>query len=269
MNDTENKFLKLKNNLREKGKVVVAFSGGVDSTFLLKAAKDVLGNNVLAVTAESEAQLVDEMEATKRIAAQIGVEHIFVKTNELDDKEFTANPVNRCYLCKSKIYCEIRKVADNRNIKFIVEGSNADDLNDYRPGLKALSELSIFSPLKDARLTKSEIRSLSKQLDLPTWDKPALACLASRIPYGSEITIDKLRRIDKAESFLKENGFKQVRVRDHSTIARIEIEPDKFEKFFAGRFNLIAAEKFKELGYDYITLDVEGYRTGSMNINID
>ncbi|MFC2135369.1 ATP-dependent sacrificial sulfur transferase LarE [Bacteroidota bacterium] len=269
MNKSYPKLDHLKSIMSKMDAVIVAFSGGVDSTFLLKTAKDALGNNVLAVTAESSAQPTNELRETKKIAAELEVEHIFVQTNELEDKEFTANPTNRCYLCKSKIYSEVKKVADEKKIEFIIEGSNADDVNDYRPGLTALEELGILSPLKQAGLTKSEIRKLSKSMGLPTWDKPALACLASRIPYGSEITHEKLRRIDKAESFLRENGFKQVRVRDHQEIARIEIEKENLDKILENNFYSIVVKKFKDLGYSYVTIDLEGYRTGSMNINLD
>jgi uncharacterized protein len=245
--------------------VLIAFSGGVDSTFLLKVAKDVLDNNVLAVTTSSEVQSSYELNEAHEIAEELGVRYEVIKTNEMQNKDYTSNPINRCYFCKTILFSELKEIAQKYNIKYILDGSNADDTGDYRPGMLALKELEIRSPLKEAGLTKDDIRQLSKEMNLKTWDKPSLACMASRIPYGSEITYEKLERIEQAESFLRLNGFSQYRVRDHENIARIEVKKENFHNFLEDQFNETLTKKFKELGYLYVTLDLEGYKTGSMN----
>lgn len=259
------KIEKLENLLRDYKSALIAFSGGVDSTYILKIAKNILGDNVKAVTAVSDVQMNDEVEATKELASKIGVELIIAETNELEREEYVSNPEDRCYHCKHILYSEIMKIARDENLNVILDGTNADDIDDYRPGMKALEELEILSPLKIAGLTKSEIREHSKILGLPTSEKPAMACLSSRIPYGTRITKEKLRRVDEAESFLRGEGFIQVRVRDHDDIARIEVEKDKLELILANGFSDRVVEKFKELGYLYITLDLEGYTMGSLN----
>ena len=261
----EHKLDKLRNILGEMDSALVAYSGGVDSTFLLKVAYDVMGEKVLAVTANSEVQSETEIEEAARIIGDIGARHLVIETNEMQDDAYKANSIDRCYHCKKILFSDLVKVAEEHNIDFILEGSNADDLNDYRPGLKAIEELKIRSPLKEAELTKEEIRSFSKAMGLKTWDKPAFACLASRIPYGTEITNDKLRRVDKAEFYLRSLGFYQVRVRDHGDIARIEVLSSEFDRLFRNGLIEQITGKFKELGYLYVTVDLEGYKTGSMN----
>jgi len=196
---------------------------------------------------------------------EIDVKHIIIQTREMSDETFVSNPPDRCYHCKKRIFSELKKIAIEKSIPFIIDGTNADDLNDYRPGMRALRELNIRSPLREAGLTKMEIRKYSERMGLPSWDKPALACLASRIPYGDRITSDKLKRIDQAEFFLREFRFKQIRVRDHNGIARIEVSPEEIDFFLKEGFPEIVSKRLKSFGFTYVTLDLEGYRTGSLN----
>jgi len=265
MESTEEKYQRLQNILKEMRHVLVAFSGGTDSTFLLKVAADVLGNQVLAVTANSEIQPQHEFEEAKAFVQKLGVAHLVIRTNEMQDETFLQNPPDRCYHCKKSIFSAMKQIALEKGIPFIVDGTNADDIQDYRPGLRALNELNIRSPLRKAQLTKSEIRQLSKEMNLPTWDRPALACLASRIPYGTRITPEKLARIDKSESYLRDIGFTQIRVRDHDTIARIEVSRENKNLFLDNKFSDKIVQYIKDLGYQYVALDLEGYRTGSLN----
>ena len=263
--ELENKFKKLKEQLIELGSVAIAYSGGVDSTFLLKVAHDLLGEKAIGVTARSSTYPEREFREAKKYAEEFGARHIVIVSEELEIEGFAQNPVNRCYYCKSELFTKVREVADQNNISFVLDGSNLDDLGDYRPGMQAAKELNVVSPLKEAGLTKDEIRILSKKLGIPTWNKPAFACLSSRFPYGQEITEKKLSMVELAEQFLLDRGFRQVRVRHHGDIARIEVAQEEREKFFDLALMDEVGEKLKEIGFTYITLDILGYRTGSMN----
>ena len=261
----DEKLRRLKQILSEAKSALIAFSGGVDSTFLLSVAKEVLADEILAATAKAGIFPSYEIQEAKEIAASIGVNHIFIETGQLRDTNFVNNPRDRCYICKKILFSNLIKIARENDLNYVLDGSNYDDLSDYRPGAQAALEFGIRSPLQEAELSKAEIRILSQKMGLKTWDKPPLACLATRIPYGEKITKERLKRIDQAETFLLQLGLKGVRVRDHNSIARIEVakenisrllEPDRTEKI---------AVHLKSLGYTYITVDLEGYRTGSLN----
>lgn len=255
----------LKDIIRKKGSAAVAFSGGVDSTFLIKVAKEVLGDKLIAVTATSSTYPERELNEAIKYAKDFGVKHIIISSEELDIEGFASNPKNRCYYCKKELFTKVKEVALENGIEYVFDGSNLDDNGDYRPGMQAAKELLVASPLKEAGLTKKDIRDLSKEYGLATWNKPAFACLSSRFPYGNKITLPKLKMIDKAEQFLLDMGIRQVRVRHHGEIARIEVAPEEREKFFNIEFMDKISSKFKEIGFIYTTLDIAGYRTGSMN----
>lgn len=261
----EEKLKKLKEYLRELNSVAVAFSSGVDSTFLLKTAHDVLGDKVIAVTASSCSFPQRELNEAKNFCKQQGIKHIICESEELKIKGFSNNPKNRCYLCKRELFEKIGEIAAEHQIDNIVEGSNMDDNGDYRPGLLAVAELRVKSPLRKAELTKAEIRMLSKEMGLSTWNKQSFACLSSRFVYGETITEEKLSMVDKAEQLLLDLDFHQIRVRIHGTIARIEILPEEFEKLMKEETRTLIIAKFKEYGFTYVTLDLQGYRMGSMN----
>ena len=262
-NKTYDKLEKLKEILRDMDSVTIAYSGGVDSTFLLKVAYDVLGDNVLAVTAISPTYQKKELVNAKKFAKSIGVKHRTIKSEEMRNKRFSENTPNRCYYCKKELFTKIKKITSTYKINYLLDGSNADDAKDYRPGTKATKDLGVRSPLKEAGLTKKEIRSLSHKMNLKTWDKPALACLASRFPYGTKITKKRLKQVEMAETFLSKLGLHQIRVRHHNNIARIEVAKDDFNKILKQREKVVSY--FKKLGFTYVTMDIEGYRTGSLN----
>ncbi len=268
MDALHEKYNKLKEYLSGLGSIVIAFSSGVDSTFLLKTAKDVLGDNVLAVTARSCSFPKRELNEAQCFCVDEKIKHIVIDSEELSIEGFRQNPKNRCYLCKHELFSKIIEIADKLGYKHIAEGSNMDDIRDFRPGLRAIEELGIKSPLRYAELTKNEIRALSKEIGLSTWNKQSFACLSSRFVYGETITEDKLVMVDKAEQFLLDKGFHQVRVRVHGSIARIEILPTEFSKLIVDSVRNEVNKALKELGFTYVTMDLAGYRTGSMNDTI-
>ena len=259
------KLAALRKSLKKTGGIVIAFSGGVDSTFLAAVATEELGPKALAVTALSPTYPQREQKEAVEFAAKLGLRHELVESNELDIPGFAENPVNRCYYCKGELFRVIRDIADRHGIKVIADGTNADDSKDYRPGRRAAKELGVASPLLEAGLTKSEIRALSRRMRLPTAEKPAFACLASRFPYGSKITEDKLRAVDRVENALRKLGFKQIRVRHHGEVARIEVEAEAIGRFALNEVRNQILEVAKNVGFAYVALDLEGYRTGSMN----
>ncbi len=251
-------------------RVVVAYSGGLDSTFLVKAAVDSLGHdNVIAVTARSETYPDSEYEDSRKISRTLKVKQLVIRTSELKDKKFSENPVDRCYYCKSELFGKLNRIKDDAGFSFVLDGTNADDLKDIRHGRKAALELGVRSPLLEAGIGKDLIRSMSRRMGLVTWDKPSYACLASRIPFGTPITKKELTRIDIAENYLRSSGFKQVRIRVHGDIARLEFYLSDIKSIINEAKRRRIVKRLKSLGFKYICLDMEGYRTGSMHEAVD
>ncbi len=263
--ELENKYKKLLNVIHNFKSAIIAYSGGVDSTLVLKASKDALGKKVLAVCATSPTYTQNEIEEAKRMSYKLNAEFKLIETDELDNEKFVNNAPDRCYFCKNELYSQLKDISNAYDYKAIFDGSNLDDLKDYRPGRKASSEYNIVSPLIEAGINKKEVRQISYWLGLPTWNKPALACLASRFPYGVYIEKEELNKVAQAELYIQKKGIKEVRARNYKNMARIEISQSDLKKFCEVKFRSDIINKFKELGFSEVLLDLEGYRSGSLN----
>jgi pyridinium-3,5-biscarboxylic acid mononucleotide sulfurtransferase len=261
---TEQKLADLQGVIRGYESVVVAFSAGADSTLVAKVAADVLGERALAVTSASESLAERELAEALEYAESLGINHRVIYTRELQNPDYLANPTNRCYHCKTELYDHLVELARQEGYRHVANGLNLDDLGDYRPGLQAAKEHDVRAPLQEAGLTKPDVRAISRLLDVPTWDKPAMACLSSRVPYGESITGEKLRQIDQAEQVIRDLGYRQLRVRHHGQVARIELPADQLVQFVSEHAALVS-ERLKALGFLYVTLDLGGFRSGSMN----
>ncbi|MDJ0510943.1 MAG: ATP-dependent sacrificial sulfur transferase LarE [Crocosphaera sp.] len=262
------KLYQLKTMFSQMEKALIAYSGGIDSTLVAKIAHDVLGDRALAITAVSPSLLPEELEDAKIQAATIGIAHELVKTHEMENPNYTSNPVNRCYFCKSELHDTLKPLAIKRGYPYVIDGVNSDDLGDYRPGIQAAKEREARSPLAEAGITKLEVRQLSQTLGLPWWDKPAQPCLSSRFPYGEEITVAKLQRVGRAEIYLRHLGYANLRVRSQGDTARIELPSQTIKDFIATTDLSQLVSKFQELGFMYVTLDLEGFRSGKLNQEI-
>ena len=263
--DTAVKMETLKVGLRDMGSVVIAYSGGIDSAFLATTANLELGRRALAVTASSPSLAPSELSDAVSLAETLGLEHRVIETNEVEREDYRANDPGRCYFCKDELYTHLQRLATDEGYAWVANGTNVDDLGDFRPGQDAARQYEVRSPLVEAELSKAEIRSLSKDMGLPAWDKPAQACLSSRITYGTPVTAEALSRIAKAEEYLRDLGIGQLRVRHHDTVARIEVEPDGFLALMEESVRKRVAAYFRSIGYSYVTLDLDGFRSGSLN----
>ena len=259
------KYDRLLGILKELESVIVAFSGGVDSTFLAQAAKDALDDKALLVTADSETYPASELEEARRLAGHLGMRHLVIETRELDNPEYARNAPNRCFFCKEELFTRLAPLAQREGAAHLVYGANMDDLGDHRPGMEAAKHMGVKAPLIEAEFWKTEIRELSHEFGLPTWDKPSFACLSSRFQYGDAITAEKLRQVDAAEAFVRSLGFKQFRVRHHDRLARLEIARDEMARLWEDGLRDAIVERFRELGYLYVTVDLQGFRSGSAN----
>lgn len=261
----QEKYQQLQAIFKEMDRTLIAYSGGVDSALIAKVAQDVLGDRVLAITAISPSLLPEELVEAEEQAASMGIAHEIVETQEMENPNYTSNPINRCYFCKSELHDTLKPLALERGYPYVVDGVNADDLRDYRPGIQAAKERGVRSPLAEVGFSKLEVRELSKQLGLSWWDKPAQPCLSSRFPYGEEITLEKLQRVGRAEVYLRKLGYRNLRVRSEGQTARIELPPEKIQEFVINTDLSQVVKAFQNYGFSYVTLDLEGYRSGKLN----
>ena len=261
----QEKYQQLQTIFREMDRTLIAYSGGVDSALIAKVAQDVLGDRALAITAISPSLLPEELVEAEEQAESMGIAHEIVETQEMENPNYTSNPINRCYFCKSELHDTLKPLALERGYPYVVDGVNADDLRDYRPGIQAAKERGVRSPLAEVGFSKLEVRELSKQLGLAWWDKPAQPCLSSRFPYGEEITLSKLQRVGRAEIYLRKLGYRNLRVRSEGETARIELPPEKIQEFVVNTDLSEVVKAFQNYGFSYVTLDLEGYRSGKLN----